>query len=143
MVRKSTVERGQPITFDTVIANIGGSIDASSGTFTTQRKGLYFFTFYAVSKSSGSRTHIVVRKNKDQIFRIEDTSTSSDQSNIASSWMLQLNQGDTIDLRLTNENGLHGCVEEDWIHSRVNYSTQISAYFILKSNTIVVQTTLK
>ena len=42
VVRKSTVERGQSITFDTVIANIGKSIDASSGTFTTQRKGLYF-----------------------------------------------------------------------------------------------------
>ena len=116
VVRKSTVERGQPITFDTVIANIGGSIDATSGTFTSQRTGLYFFTFYAVSKSSGSRTHIVVSKNNDQIFRIEDTSTSSDQSNIASSWMLQLDQDDTINLKLTSENGLHGCSEEDWIH---------------------------
>ena len=116
VVRKSTVERGQPITFDTVIANIGGSIDATSGTFTSQRTGLYFFTFYAVSKSSGSRTHIVVSKNNDQIFRIEDTSTSSEQSNIASSWMLQLDQDDTINLKLTSENGLHGCSKEDWIH---------------------------
>ena len=57
VVRKSTVERGQSITFDTVIANIGKSIDASSGTFTTQKERVVFFTFYAVSKSSGSRTH--------------------------------------------------------------------------------------
>ena len=51
VARKSDVAQGQPITFDTVIANIGESMDATSGTFTAKRKGLYMFTFTAVFKN--------------------------------------------------------------------------------------------
>merc|ERR1711860_83585 len=47
VVRNTTVGLGQTITFDTVIANIGNSMDASTGIFTAKRRGLYMFSFAA------------------------------------------------------------------------------------------------
>ena len=34
-----------------------------------------------------------------------------------------IDQGDTINLKLTSENGLHGCSEEDWIYFTGQYLT--------------------
>jgi len=115
VVRKTDVAAGQSITFDTVIANIGESMDATSGTFTAKRQGLYMFTFTTVSQDAEKRVLIQVLKNGAEIFVIED-GNSKNQSNISYSWMLQLVQGDII--TLTNHpsyNGLHGC-SNDWIH---------------------------
>ena len=107
------------ITFDTEIANIGNSMDASSGTFTTKRKGLYFFTFYGVSSTANKRTVIWVQKNGKNTLVIEDGENSVTQTNISSSWMLHLDEGETIRLQLNggdDYNGLHGCESEDWIY---------------------------
>ena len=112
VVRMSDVG-SHDITYDTVIANIGDSIDASSGTFTTKKKGLYFFTFTAVSQNEEKGVVIDVKKNGGQLFHIED-GNAKNQANIGKSWMLQLNVGDTIVLRNAG-NQLHGCDSEDWI----------------------------
>ena len=119
VARKSDVAQGQPITFDTVIANIGESMDATSGTFTAKRKGLWMFTFTAVSASADEKgVYVRVMKNGNQMFHVEDESKKGG-SNIASSWMFQLEENDTITLKLQGSasfNGLHGCSSEDWIH---------------------------
>ena len=112
VVRKSDVGNGQAITFDTEIANIGNSMDASSGVFTVKKKGLYAFTFTAVS-TSGGHLQIEVLKNGNRIFTIEDFTEKSEE-NVAASWMSQLEERDTISLRLS-VNGIHGC-SDDWIH---------------------------
>ena len=114
VVRTSDVAAGQSITFDTVIANIGESMDASAGTFTAKRRGLYMFTFTSVSNNPEAGITIRVSKNGNQIFNIED-GNAKNQSNISSSWMLQLDQGDAITL-LNAGNSLHGCKTEDWIN---------------------------
>jgi len=114
VVRKTDVAAGQSITFDTVIANIGESMDASAGTFTAKRRGLYMFTFTSVSNNPEAGITIRVSKNGNQIFNIED-GNAKNQSNISSSWMLQLDQGDAITL-LNVGSSLHGCKTEDWIN---------------------------
>ena len=46
---------------------------------------------------------------------IED-GNAENQSNISASWMLQLDQGDTILLQNSSDgNALHGCSSQDWI----------------------------
>ena len=115
VVRKSDIAAGQNITFDTVIANIGESMDATSGTFTAKIRGLYMFTFTTVSQNDKGAVHIWVKKNGSNVFLIED-GNAENQSNISASWMLQLDQGDTILLQNSSGgNALHGCPSQDWI----------------------------
>ena len=47
VARKTDARPGTKITFDTVIANIGDSMNNSTGTFTARRSGLYLFMFSA------------------------------------------------------------------------------------------------
>eukprot|EP00093_Oithona_nana_P011456 11456.XXX_386648_386944_1 [CDS] Oithona nana genome sequencing. len=89
-------------------------MDATSGTFTAKRKGLYMFTFTAVSASTEKAVYINVNKNGGQLFHIEDGNAKA-IANIASSWMLQLDENDTIGLTMESS-GLHGCSDEDWVH---------------------------
>ena len=71
----------------------------------------------SVERSSKDMNGIIdVKKNGSQLFHIEDFS-SKDTSNIGDSWMLQLDQDDTIALQVqSGANGLHGCQTEDWIN---------------------------
>ena len=118
VVRKTAVESGQTITFDNenVIANIGESMDASTGIFTTKRKGLYMFSFAApiLFNSSEKYAHIHVMKNDNRVFSYEDESLKSNglDRNIAFTWMFQLNEGDRINLKLYGTQQLHGCSVE-------------------------------
>ena len=121
VARKTSIESGT-ITFDTVIANIGDSMNNSTGTFTTRRSGLYLFTFSALTTDAaeGGFLQVQVHKNNSLELLLEDGRTDMiyGNRNVAYSWMLQLSQGDTISLKIisgTNFTGLHGC-GEDWIH---------------------------
>ena len=109
------------ITFDTVIANIGNSMDASTGIFTAKRRGLYMFSFAAPILNNPSEkpekyAQIHVVKNDIRVFRYEDESrkTNGVDGSIAFSWMFQLNEGDRINLKLGGTQQLHGCGAE-WI----------------------------
>merc|ERR1711860_399271 len=117
MGRKSDVAAGNTITFNSVIANIGDSMEASSGTFTAKRKGLYTFSFSGPMEnnegSESKRVVIAVKKNENTLFILQDKTAESFESNTAFSWMLQLDEGNTINLSL-NGSGLHGCGNE-WI----------------------------
>ena len=116
VVRKSNVDPGNDITFDTVIANIGNSMDASTGIFTTKRKGLYMFSFAApiLFNSSEKYAQIHVMKNDIQVFQYEDENRKGNgiDASIAFSWMFQLNEGDRINLKLVGTQQLHGCSVE-------------------------------
>ena len=63
---------------------------AASGTFTAPQGGVYFLTISAVSN---------VIKNGNQEFDIDDRS-EADVTNVSYQWMLRLNQGDSVKLRV-------------------------------------------
>jgi len=124
VARKTGVGPGTTITFDTVIANIGGSMNNATGTFTATTSGLYMFTFSAPTTKSkeGGMLYVQVIKNASVELAFEDGLTDMPAThgnrNVAYSWMLQLTEGDTISLRVysgTGYTGLHGCAQ-DWIH---------------------------
>ena len=124
VARKSDVGPGTTITFDTVIANIGDSMNKSTGTFTTTTSGLYMFTFSALTTDTteGGMLYVQVLKNTSPELYIEEGRTNMPDKygnrNVAYSWMLQLTEGDTISLRVysgTGYTGLHGCAQ-DWIY---------------------------
>ena len=124
VARKTNIGPGTTITFDTVIANIGGSMNNATGTFTATTSGLYMFTFSAPTTKSkeGGTLYVQVIKNASVELSFEDGLTDMPAThgnrNVAYSWMLQLTEGDTIYLKVvsgTGYTGLHGC-RIDWIH---------------------------
>jgi len=55
VARKTDAGPGTKITFDTVIANIGDSMNNSTGTFTARRSGLYLFMFSARTSNGSTK----------------------------------------------------------------------------------------
>ena len=61
--------------------------------------GLYFFTISAVSDSDNKNLFIDVIKNGKKQFDIDDRS-EVDMTNVSYQWMLRLNRGDSVKLRV-------------------------------------------
>ena len=99
-VKKMTnVRTGQYITYNELIHNEGSGMHAASGTFTAPQGGVYFFTISAVSNGSSKDLYIDVIKNGNKEFDIDDRS-EADMTNVSYQWMLRLNQGDSVKLRV-------------------------------------------
>merc|ERR1712062_898844 len=93
--------------FPKVITNLGSAFDGSRGVFKTPVKGVYTFTFSGQQSNytrSGSAIDLDVRKNGSVVFVILDDKNSSDENqnyqNINSIFSLDLNENDTVDLRV-------------------------------------------
>ena len=126
-VRSSSgnVEPGEIITYDTLTANIGEAMVASSGTFKAPKKGLYAFTLSANSDNTKSGMVIIkVLKNGSTAFFIDDEAThhtEAKEKNISYYWMLDLSENDTVALQVNkaeghNIIGLHADASADWVH---------------------------
>ena len=99
------INAGSYIHFNNYYVNNGNSFDLASGTFTTPVNGHYHFSFSANCGFSKARCLIYVEKNSDKIVHAFFTGgtyynngVGETDANIASSWMLSLNEGDTIRL---------------------------------------------
>ena len=127
-VRSSSGNVGpdETITYDTLTANIGEAMVASTGTFKAPKKGLYAFTLSAVSDNTNAGfVSILVLKNGSTAFYIDDESpkaTEAKEKNISYYWMLDLSENDTVTLKLAGTPGgssvvgLHADTSADWVH---------------------------
>ena len=93
------------ITYDRLVVNIGGGFDTSSGVFVVPISGVYRLSF---SAQSGHRkyefTDVNVKKNGSLIFHIWDSNEGekADANNISYTWMMNLSQGDRVNLNSDN-----------------------------------------
>merc|ERR1712004_648112 len=100
--------------FPTIVTNLGGAFDGSSGVFTAPVKGVYTFSFSGQQSSyarSGGAIDLAVRKNGAGVFLIYDDKNSSGESqmyqNINSIFSLELNQNDKVNLYLDSDDRLY------------------------------------
>ena len=106
VIRKSGENyKANPITFDEATVNVGDSVNPSTGTFTANVNGLYFFTFSSTtSKTESSFTRVHVMKNNEDLYAIildgNDNNGNDKFNNLNSSWMMRLQQGDQVYLRI-------------------------------------------
>ena len=98
------------LTFDNKDIDIGDGFDWESGVVTVKNSGVYRFTF---SGTSGfglyENTVVTVSKNGNPIGTpiIADFNNEGDGNNISCVWMMQLNQGDTVELQSANHLWAH------------------------------------
>ena len=88
------------ITYNEVPVNIGNSINPADGVFSAPFKGVYAFSFSAMTAMDTGR--IEVRKSNGFEFYIYDENASRDYSNLSYSWIMALEANDKINLRLNN-----------------------------------------
>ena len=93
------------ITYDRLDVSIGGGFDIGSGVFVVPTSGTYRLSF---SGQSGLHkyeyTHVNVKKNGSDVFAIWDSNEAekADANNISYTWMMNLSQGDRVNLSSNN-----------------------------------------
>jgi len=100
---------GKYITFDAFHVNIGDNFDLSSGEYVAPTDGIYEFSFSGEGLGGGTNCNIEVWIN-DSRDKHEFATLSSNDSNIASTWIFKLNNGDKVRLY----------VEEGTLHTDTN-----------------------
>ena len=101
------INEGSYIYFGNFYVNNGNSFDLASGTFTTPVNGHYQFSFSGNCGDRKNNCYIFAKKNSDILEHAFMTGgtyyhngVGEAYANIASSWILSLNEGDTIRLYL-------------------------------------------
>jgi hypothetical protein len=101
----SLIKPTQPIVFDKTILNIGDAFEPTTGMFTAPTNAVYQFMFSANTYGSASYlTYIEVHVNGEVVFQIREDypSGSSSGNKFGHNWSMNLNNGDTMQLILTN-----------------------------------------
>ena len=86
------------ITYSNMVQNVGTCVDLDTGIFVTPLSGIYQFTFSA--ESHGSRTYVYAYVNGQGTVLILNDQSTSGQANFSYTWHLQLNAGDTVQLKI-------------------------------------------
>jgi hypothetical protein len=96
----SQLGANQPIVFDTTILNIGDAFDQTTGMFTAPTTAVYQFMFAANNGHSTLYPIIDVHVNGEVVFQIVE-GAGSIRSKFGHNWSINLNNGDTMQLILT------------------------------------------
>ena len=87
------------ITFTSIISNIGNQFNSTTGKFTCDHPGMYFFTLSLYQTYSSRDTHCDIRCNGARMTYVDSNTSSSDGFYQASnSVVLHLNKGDIVNL---------------------------------------------
>ena len=97
------MNNGQVIPWDVVLMNRGSGYDPNTGVFTAPIAGYYFFTYNAIRVASTAGLYIAFRKNqifRGKLDRSQNDSTYSNHQLVSSSFIIDLEVGDTVDVWL-------------------------------------------
>ncbi|KAG5278325.1 hypothetical protein AALO_G00097710 [Alosa alosa] len=90
---------GTTLIFKQVISNVGNAYNSNTGFFTAPVRGVYDFSFSALSRGSSVTMAAVLRKNKKAVVSIYST-FSSHHNNASNGASLLLEVGDVVDVYL-------------------------------------------
>ena len=102
-----TVEPGI-IKFTEATINVGNSVDPNTGIFTATISGVFFFTFSSMTSMSVTgtgptgNTEVEILKNDVRFNIIYDNNGNKKHNNLNSSWMMALQEGDQVKLKVKN-----------------------------------------
>ena len=81
--------------------NIGNSVDLNTGIFSATTSGVFFFTFSSTTSSrKAGTTGVEILKNGVRFNLIYDNNGNNKYNNLNSSWMMSLQEGDEVKLKV-------------------------------------------
>ena len=103
--------KGEIVTYNKDITNVNAAF-TSDGKFQVTIPGIYAFHFYSLSRSDGE-IWLEFYKNEDYVVSIY-AYTASDWADAGNSVILELQQGDTVYVKATDDydNALYGAAGE-------------------------------
>ena len=90
--------------YTTFLTNRGGGFDLESGVFTAPRAGVYHFSFVAL-RLNKNRHRMSVEKNNVKVLEFYGETTEDtygDQDLLSFDFIIELQQGDTVRLKVTS-----------------------------------------
>lgn len=96
---------GTPITYDVIDANVGGTVNASSGVFTAPRAGYYYFSFQGVKDPSGNALLVAMYKNGARVTTSYGIAVPYAPLSIQSAQILKV--GETVSFQLIGTGSLY------------------------------------
>ena len=101
---------GQVFPFDTTTHNVGNHFNTSNYRFTAPVAGRYLFCFYSILATSGQgRYDILINGGNSQNgTRVHMTPTTTDWDHVSTSWILNLNANDYVQMNSVTNTQWHG-----------------------------------
>ena len=91
------------IKFTEAPINLGNSVDPNTGIFSATTSGVFFFTFSSMtSNQEAGRSEVEILKNGVRFNIIYDSNGNNKHNNLNSSWMMSLQEGDEVKLKVLN-----------------------------------------
>ncbi|XP_077989609.1 uncharacterized protein LOC144443891 [Glandiceps talaboti] len=102
-------DRGKDVTFDTIITNVGGHFDQTTGRFTCAINGTYFFIFHIAHVRD---TQVILVKNSERQVSVHGDAGNTTRESYSNSAVLQLVVGDQVWLKLGSRHALTSNTEK-------------------------------
>ena len=104
--------------YDGFLTNYGNSFNLTSGIFTSPREGVFEFSAATYHWTQGSYK-LIVEKNNIQVlqFRAYAESEYGNSDTLSFSWIMELNQGETVRLRVGNSGKFDAYGNANWVFS--------------------------
>ena len=91
------------IKFTEAPINLGNSVDPNTGIFSATTSGVFFFTFSSTTSSrEAGLSEVEILKNGVRFNIIYDSNGNNKYNNLNSSWMMSLQEGDEVKLKVRN-----------------------------------------
>ncbi|XP_070541794.1 complement C1q subcomponent subunit C-like [Ptychodera flava] len=102
-------DRGKDVTFDTMITNVGGHFDGTTGRFTCAINGTYYFIFHIAHNRD---TQVLLVKNNERQVSVHGDAGNTTRESYSNSAVLQLIVGDQVWLKLGSRHSLTSNTEK-------------------------------
>ena len=87
--------------YDGFLTSYGDSFDLASGIFTSPRKGVFEFSAAIYHNTQGAND-LIVEKSNINVLGFHTTNNAGTADPLNFSWIMELQQGDTIRLKVTD-----------------------------------------
>ncbi|XP_076847131.1 uncharacterized protein LOC143492631 [Brachyhypopomus gauderio] len=93
--------------YSKVFTNIGDSYNSATGVFTAPAAGVYYFRFTACGGSIGHYSGVSMYRNQERLTNLYEYNNSGYVQYISGGLTLQLDKGDTVDMRIQSSHKLY------------------------------------
>ena len=100
--------------FNGFLTNYGNSFNLTSGIFTSPREGVFEFSAAIYHNTQGAND-LIVEKSNINVLGFHTTNNAGTADPLNFSWIMELQQGDTVIVKVTGPGSFSAYSNQNWI----------------------------